>query len=360
MQPMIAMSPATGRRAAEPNVAGERWVRAWLWLVAVFVVAMIVVGGATRLTESGLSITEWKPVMGALPPLTDADWAAEFEKYRQIPEYREINAGMSLADFKFIYWWEWAHRLLGRTVGFVFLVPFLAFAARGWISRPMLPRLGALFLLGGLQGAVGWWMVASGLTERTDVSQYRLATHLTLACVILAATVWLAEGFRPRRLRFMEAPALRRLAGALVALTLVQIFLGGLVAGLDAGWVYNTWPLMDGAWIPDGLLFMSPWWINLFENHLTVQFVHRAGGYALLALAAVNVAVAYGAALERDTIRRSWLLAALTVAQAGVGIATLLLVVPLALALLHQALAAVVLIVATVHARRLAPDGAPG
>jgi cytochrome c oxidase assembly protein subunit 15 len=352
----VLHSAAAAVPTAGPNVAGERAVRIWLWVVALFVVAMIVVGGATRLTESGLSITEWKPVMGIIPPLTEADWLVEFEKYRQIPEYREINRGMSLSDFQFIYWWEWGHRLLGRTVGFVFLIPFLVFAARGWISRPMLPRLGLLFALGGLQGAVGWWMVASGLTERTDVSQYRLATHLTLACVILAATVWFAEGFRERRLRFSEAPVLRRLAAALVGLTLVQIFLGGLVAGLDAGWVYNTWPLMDGALVPDGLLFMDPWWINAFENHMTVQFVHRVGAYALLALAAVNLAVAYARALERDTIRRSMLLLWLVVAQAAVGILTLLFVVPLSLAMLHQFTAAIVLIVATVHARRLAAD----
>ncbi len=346
-----ATSPARPSAAASP--AAERAIRTWLWTVALFVVAMVVVGGATRLTESGLSITEWKPVMGAIPPLSQADWLAEFEKYRQIPEYQQINRGMSLEAFKTIYWWEWGHRLLGRVIGFVFLVPFLVFAARGWISRPMLPRLGLLFVLGGLQGAVGWWMVASGLTERTDVSQYRLATHLTLACVILAATVWIAEGFRERRLRFAEAAGLRGIANAVVVLTLVQIFLGGLVAGLDAGWVYNTWPLMDGAWIPEGLLFQSPWWINFFENHMTVQFVHRIGAYALTALVVVNLVVVLRRALEPETVRRAVLLAGLVLAQAVVGIATLLAVVPLSLALLHQFMAAVVLIAAAVNARRL-------
>jgi cytochrome c oxidase assembly protein subunit 15 len=341
--------------SAVPSLAAERAIRAWLWTVALFVVAMVVVGGATRLTESGLSITEWKPVMGVFPPFTEAQWLVEFEKYRQIPEYQQINKGMSLADFQYIYWWEWGHRLLGRLIGFVFLVPFLVFTARGWISRPMLPRLVLLFVLGGLQGAVGWWMVASGLTERTDVSQYRLATHLTLACIILAATVWIAEGFGRRGLSFSEATVLRRLSVALVGLTLLQIFLGGLVAGLDAGWVYNTWPLMEGRVVPDGLLFLSPWWINAFENHMTVQFIHRMGAYALLALAAANVVWVYARALERDTIRRSLLILALMLAQAAIGILTLLFVVPLPLALLHQAMAAVVLIVVTVHARRLSP-----
>jgi cytochrome c oxidase assembly protein subunit 15 len=350
-----AAASASAPSSTAPGLAAERAIRAWLWTVALFVVAMVIVGGATRLTESGLSITEWKPVMGVFPPFTEAQWLVEFEKYRQIPEYQQINKGMSLADFQYIYWWEWAHRLLGRLIGFVFLVPFLVFAARGWISRAMLPRLALLFVLGGLQGAVGWWMVASGLTERTDVSQYRLATHLTLACIILAATVWIAEGFGRRGLRFSEAAVLRRLALALVGLTLLQIFLGGLVAGLDAGWVYNTWPLMEGRLIPDGLLFLSPWWINAFENHMTVQFIHRVGAYGLLALAAANVVWAYARALERDTIRRALLILVLMLAQAAVGILTLLFVVPLPLALLHQAMAAVVLIVVTVHARRLSP-----
>jgi heme a synthase len=350
----LALSRAEPAPVPVARTEADRAIRVWLWIVALFVVAMVVVGGATRLTESGLSITEWKPVMGAIPPLTQADWLAEFEKYRQIPEYQQINKGMSLSDFQFIYWWEWGHRLLGRVIGLVFAVPFLVFALRGWISRPMLPRLGLLFVLGGLQGAVGWWMVASGLTERTDVSQYRLATHLTLACVILAATVWIAEGFRPRRPGFAERTVLVRLARAMILLVLVQIFLGGLVAGLDAGWVYNTWPLMDGALVPAGLLFHDPWWINFFENHMTVQFMHRMGAYGLLALAALQLALAVRGALEPATVRRTGLILALVLAQAAVGIATLLLVVPLSLALAHQAMAAVVLIVVTVHARRLA------
>ncbi|HUG60769.1 MAG TPA: COX15/CtaA family protein [Methylomirabilota bacterium] len=351
----LATSPAAPVRSPiRASPAADRAIRIWLWTVAMFVLAMVVVGGATRLTESGLSITEWKPVMGALPPLTESDWLSEFDKYRQIPEYQQINKGMSLADFKTIYWWEWGHRLLGRVIGFVFAVPFIVFAARGWISRSMLPRLGLLFVLGGLQGAVGWWMVVSGLTERTDVSQYRLAIHLTLACVILVAAVWIAEGFRERRLRFAEVGGLRAYAAAIVGLTLVQIFLGGLVAGLNAGYVYNTWPLMDGDLLPAGLLFQSPWWINFFENHLTVQFVHRIGAYLLVALVIAHFVAVYRRALEPETIRRSTVLMILVLAQAGVGIATLLLVVPLSLALLHQATAAVLLIVATVHARRLA------
>jgi heme a synthase len=349
----LATLPATASTPSAVSEAGLRAVRAWLWTVAMFILLMVIVGGATRLTESGLSITEWNPVTGVLPPLSDAQWQEEFAKYKQIPQYQEINRGMSLEEFKTIFWWEWAHRLLGRLIGFVFLVPFIAFAIRGWISRPMLLPLGILFVLGGLQGVVGWWMVASGLSERVDVSQYRLATHLTLACVILAATVWIAEGLRPRRLRFAEASGLRAVAGVLIGLVLLQIFLGGLVAGLNAGWVYNTWPLMDGALVPNGLLFLSPWWENFFENHTTVQFVHRMVAYLLLLAAAGKLLMVYARALERDTIHRSVTILGLVLLQAVIGIATLLLVVPLPLALMHQALAAVLLIAVVVHARRL-------
>ncbi|MBH0238990.1 COX15/CtaA family protein [Methylobrevis albus] len=332
---------------------GQGAVRTWLWVVALMIVAMVIVGGATRLTESGLSITEWKPIHGMIPPLSDAEWQEEFDKYRQIPQYTEINKGMSLEAFKTIFWWEWAHRQLGRLIGLVFLVPFLVFAARGAIERSMLPRLGLLFVLGGLQGAIGWWMVASGLTERTDVSQYRLATHLTFACVLLVATVWIAEGFRKSTALFAEPSVVRRGAKLLVGLLLAQVFLGGLVAGLNAGLIYNTWPLMDGRIVPDGLLAMSPWWLNFFESHLTVQFVHRIGAYVLLAATVWHLVTVRRAALDRRTVRRAWLLTAMVVAQAVIGIVTLLLVVPIGIALVHQAMAAILLVVATVHAHRL-------
>ncbi|WP_181702902.1 COX15/CtaA family protein [Chthonobacter albigriseus] len=337
----------------------DRSVRIWLWTIALFVVAMVIVGGATRLTESGLSITEWKPVMGTIPPLSEADWLVEFEKYRQIPEYQQINKGMSLSEFKTIYFWEYGHRLLGRLIGFVFLVPFVWFLARGVIRREMAGRIGLLFVLGGIQGAIGWWMVASGLTERTDVSQYRLAVHLTFACIILAATVWIAEGFRWRKPTLAESGTITGLAKATVALVLVQIFLGGLVAGLNAGFVYNTWPLMDGEIVPSGLLFQSPWWINFFENHLTVQFVHRVGAYALFALALVQLLACYRGALDPATVRRAAVVFGLTVLQAAIGILTLIHVVPISLALLHQGMAAVLLIAAVIHARRIA-DGRRG
>lgn len=351
-------APVSPSLQSARHARGDRAVRVWLWIVAAFILAMVIVGGATRLTESGLSITEWKPVMGTLPPLTEADWLIEFEKYRQIPEYQQINKGMSLSDFQYIYWWEYSHRLLGRLIGLVFLVPFLVFAAKGYIRRSMLGPIGLLFVLGGIQGAIGWWMVASGLTERTDVSQYRLATHLTFACIIFAATVWIAEGFRWRKPALAEGQSLALLAKATVVLVLVQIFLGGLVAGLNAGFIYNTWPLMEGALVPDGLLFQSPWWVNFFENHLTVQFVHRIGAYLLLTLALVQVAVAYARAFDPATVRRAGLVLALIALQAVVGILTLVHVVPIGLALVHQGMAVVVLAAAVVHARRIADSRA--
>ncbi|MGU3493737.1 COX15/CtaA family protein [Xanthobacteraceae bacterium A53D] len=324
-------------------------VRLWLHVVAALVVLMVVVGGATRLTESGLSITEWKPVTGTLPPLSEAAWQAEFDKYKTIPQYEILNKGMGLEAFKRIFWWEWGHRLLGRLIGIVFFVPFVWFAVRGVLRGKLLVRSLVLFVLGGLQGAIGWWMVASGLTEGVSVSQYRLAVHLTLACIILAATVAVARTLTaPKR----QSVPLRIRGGAhlLVGLVLVQIFAGGLVAGLDAGMTFNTWPLMDGRFIPlaSQLGAMEPAWRNLFENVMTVQFVHRMIAYALLAAALLH-------ALDAGRIggmaaKGAWLLAALVAAQGLLGILTLIYVVPIDIALAHQFGATIVLIAATLHA----------
>jgi cytochrome c oxidase assembly protein subunit 15 len=350
---MTSLAPSSLPTAGSTHDRADTAVRVWLFVVAAFVFAMVVVGGATRLTESGLSITEWRPLMGALPPLTDADWADAFAKYREIPQYKILNAGMTLDAFKAIYWWEWAHRLLGRTVGLVFAVPFIAFLVTGRLGRRDILPFGGLFLLGGLQGAIGWWMVASGLAERTDVAPYRLAVHLTLACVIFALALGMAvtRGGRPRedlgaRVRFG--------ASLLVVLVLIQIFLGALVAGNDAGLVYNTWPLMDGAFLPGEAFDFSPWWRNFFENHALVQFVHRMGAYTVFL-----VALAHGfgicASGRGETARVGALVLVLAVtAQAGLGIATLITQVPLPLALAHQALAVGVLSAAVVHRMRLA------
>jgi cytochrome c oxidase assembly protein subunit 15 len=265
----------------EKQIAARPAVRAWLVFMAVLVFAMVIVGGATRLTDSGLSITEWQPILGAIPPLNEADWQEALEKYRQIPEYQLINKGMSLADFKFIYWWEWGHRFLGRFIGIAFFVPLMFFWLTGRLERSQLPRLLGLFVLGGLQGALGWYMVMSGLVERTDVSQYRLSAHLTLATVIFAALVWTAMGYGNTRRPAAWTVPLGSGAFAVVLLVIAQTALGGFVAGLDAGMAYNTWPLMDGKIIPDGLMVMDPAWRNLFENALTVQFQHRMAAYLI-------------------------------------------------------------------------------
>jgi heme a synthase len=331
--------------------ANHRWaIKLWLYTVAALVVVMIVVGGATRLTDSGLSIVEWRPVTGAIPPLSEHDWVVEFRKYQTSSEYQIVNQGMTLDQFKKIYWWEWGHRMPGRVIGAAFLLPFLFFLWRGWIGRRLGLSLGAIFAVGAAQTAIGWWMVASGLVGRVDVAHERLAIHLTMACLILCAIVSTARGMTrvPRLDPFASRLALE--AGGILAVLFVQIALGGLVAGLKAGLVYGTWPLIDGAFIParEKLLFLEPAWTNILDNHLTVQFMHRMTAYLLIGLVLVHAF---------DCIRRgsrasrfgATLLAAIVVCQAAVGIVTLLWHVPLDLALMHQATAVLALVVATVH-----------
>ena len=324
-------------------------VRGWLWSIAFLILLMILVGGATRLTDSGLSITEWKPIHGVIPPLSVEEWEEELEKYRQIPEYQLINKGMSLDEFKVIFWWEWGHRLLGRVIGFAVFIPLVIFMARKQISPWLMPRVIALLLLGGLQGFVGWWMVASGLTERTDVSQYRLATHLTLACILLAYTVWLARRISPKRSVADAAPALRLQSKLLVLFILIQIALGALVAGLDAGLAYNTWPLMDGALIPSNLFPMDPWWLSFFESAKTVQFDHRMAAYALVLFVIWHAWCVYRSSDGVAQWQVGLLLATLTL-QVALGVLTLLHHVPITLALAHQEVAALLLCLAVIHA----------
>jgi cytochrome c oxidase assembly protein subunit 15 len=322
-------------------------VRVWLYVVAALVFLMVSIGGATRLTGSGLSITEWQPIMGAVPPLTEADWQQAFAKYREIPQYQHVNRGMSLEAFKFIYWWEWTHRFLGRLIGVVFLVPFLYFLATGQIPRAMSGRLAGIFALGALQGALGWYMVSSGLATRIDVSQYRLALHLVLAILIFGALLWVALSLGERAERRMArwSPQARA-AVAILALMFLQILLGGLVAGLKAGSGYNTWPLMDGQLIPDGLGIMQPWYLNLFENAMTVQFNHRMVAYVLTAAVIWH---AWSLREELAGATSAEVLAGAVIAQAMLGIWTLLAQVPLALGLAHQAGAAAVFGVAVWH-----------
>jgi cytochrome c oxidase assembly protein subunit 15 len=339
-----------------PHTASARRpiVRAWLYVVAALMVLTLVVGGATRLTESGLSIVEWKPVTGVLPPLSAEHWQDEFTKYQQIPQYRELNRGMSLGQFKIIYWWEWTHRLLARLVGAAFLLPFVFFLWRGWIEPGLRTRLWTLFGAGAFLGAVGWWMVSSGLAGRVSVSQYRLAFHLTLACAIYSAILWTAQGLRARAIEPLPW-RLRLTASLLLLLVLLQIYLGALVAGLHAGLIYNTWPWIDGALIPSGasLWFDSPAWRNLFENTLTVQFDHRMVAYALWLVATLHAADVIRARRGGAVLNGALALACMVTIQAGIGIVTLLHVVPLPLALLHQVTAIAMLTIAVVHAQRL-------
>jgi heme a synthase len=325
-------------------------VRIWLWFVAVLVLAMILVGGATRLTGSGLSITEWRPLLGAIPPLSEAAWLAEFEKYRAIPQYQLLNKGMSLGDFQFIYWWEWGHRQLGRFVGIAFILPLAWFWLRGVVRGKLALWLLALGALGGFQGAIGWIMVASGLKQgMIAVAPVKLALHLTTACLILTGLVWTA-----RRLRSTSAEAvparIALTARAIVVLLLVQIALGALVAGSKSGLTYNTWPLIDGALIPgaDVLFVVKPWIENFVDNAALVQFNHRMTAYLLLALAIWHAIDALGTVAARGAVH----VAAALSLQAALGIVTLLLHVPLWAGLLHQIMAALILIATVIHAEK--------
>ncbi|HUQ36092.1 MAG TPA: COX15/CtaA family protein [Aestuariivirga sp.] len=336
-----------------PAQAAAPKVRLWLYSMAFLVFCMVIVGGATRLTDSGLSITEWRPLLGAIPPLNEADWLAAFEKYKLIPEYQIQNRGMALSDFKLIYWWEWAHRFLGRFTGLAFALPLIYFTITRRIERTLWPKLLALFVLGGAQGALGWYMVSSGLVDRVDVSQYRLAAHLTLAALIFAAIIWVAKGVGRKRQHLSSSDD--RFAILLVALILLQIAAGGFVAGLDAGQGYATWPKMDGQWIPSGLWITSPGWKNIFENAMTVQFNHRVLAYVVLLASIVHV--------WRSFTLPAVFLACAVFAQACLGVLTLLLHVPLAAALVHQAAAMIVLAAAVwnLHTRLVirSPDPNP-
>ncbi len=316
-------------------------VRAWLMLLFALVVLMIAVGGLTRLTDSGLSITEWRPVTGALPPMNDADWQAEFERYRQIPEYQLQNEGMSLDDFRVLYWWEWGHRQLGRVIGLVWAVGFAAFALTrtlppGWAGRLLL--LGGL---GGLQGAIGWWMVSSGLgAGRLDVASYRLATHLGLAFAILGLIAWYVFRLRRDEAALMQArrarePRLFSLATGLMHFAFLQILLGALVAGIDAGRNYIDWPLMAGQVIPPDPFQIEPWWRNFFENDGLVQFIHRVAGYLLFVVGLI--AWRRGRRSPHAVTRRAFdLVAAAMVLQVVLGIVTVMNSAPWEVAIVHQ------------------------
>ncbi len=344
-------SPIPAPLGFDPPAAGRRAVGGWLLACCALVFAMVVVGGVTRLTHSGLSIVEWQPLVGALPPLTDAQWAETFAKYQLTPEYRLRNHDMTVEGFKGIFWWEYFHRLLGRLIGLAFLVPFLYFWARGRLDRPLAWRLAGIFVLGGLQGAMGWYMVKSGLVDDPRVSQFRLTAHLGLALAIHAAMLWVAVGLLGGGSRAVGT-GLRRAGAAFAALVFALALTGGLVAGIRAGKAYNTFPLMNGHWIPPEILMIDPWWLNFGYNMATVQFVHRTLALAALALA---LALAWRVLRAREPSggarAAAGVLAAAAIAQVGLGIATVLAAVPVALGAAHQGGAVVVLSTAVWLAR---------
>jgi cytochrome c oxidase assembly protein subunit 15 len=315
-------------------------VRIWLYVLAGMVLLMVLVGGATRLTESGLSITSWRPVSGIIPPLSDADWQAEFEAYQQIPQYQqEFSGWMGVDEFKLIFWWEWIHRFLGRMLGFAFAIPFVVFIAQKRIPKTLVMPSAGLFVLGGFQGFLGWWMVSSGLSELAYVSQYRLAAHLSAACLLWIALLWVARGLHAPIAAARPSTGWVAALWGLLVLVFIQIVAGAFVAGLFAGESYNTWPLMDGSLIPSGLYAMAPFWSNLFEDVLTVQFNHRMLAYGLTAY----VATMWWVGRKRSGLEgvHGWMprIALITFLQVILGIATILTVVNLPIALGHQALA---------------------
>ncbi len=336
-----------------------RAVLVWLFVVLAMVAAIVVVGGLTRLTESGLSITEWKPISGVIPPLSEADWQAELEKYRSTTQYQVVNKGMALDQFKTIFWWEWGHRMLARAIGLVVLVPLLWFWWSGALKGPPLRRAGILFGLVCLQGLIGWLMVVSGLVGRLEVSQYRLAAHLGLAFVIFGWTLQLALDLK-RRAAWPRRPG-AGLATAIVAVIFVQILFGALVAGLDAGLTYNTWPLMDGKLVPDSLFIARPWWTNFGENVTLVQFQHRLMAYLAVALVAV---AAWIAGRHRAGAGTAGLLVFAVVVQTALGIYTLLAGAqgeqPILLGALHQSGALGLFAAAIFHRHGLAGSRQPG
>ena len=322
----------------------------WLVVISVLLCAMVLIGGATRLTDSGLSITVWHPITGVFPPLSDNAWFDEFILYQGVPEYEIVNKGMTIDEFKTIYLWEWFHRNFGRLIGILYAVPFIFFVTRGNVKGKLAMRLTGILVLGGVQAWVGWYMVQSGLSEGIDVSQYRLAIHLGLAFTILGVTLWtifdlafINQGISdtPRRIKIT--------AMALFALIYLQVLSGALVAGLRAGLSYNTWPSMNGDMIPDGMLVIAPWYFNFFENALTVQFDHRLIAYTLVVVAIGHAVQTNRAAVANQIIRSARWIVFLLCGQVFLGIATLVNSVPIWLGLIHQAMAIIVFIAACNH-----------
>ncbi|MGB0749523.1 MAG: COX15/CtaA family protein [Magnetospiraceae bacterium] len=329
-------------------------VARWLFVICAMVFVMVMLGGVTRLTESGLSIVNWRPATGWLPPLSAAEWQALFDLYKNSPEFQEVNSWMTVADFKSIFWMEYLHRLWGRLIGIAYFVPMVFFVLRGYVDRSLTPKLVFMFVLGGFQGVLGWYMVQSGLVDQPDVSQYRLTAHLAAALIVYGYMFWVALGLMaPPPLTPVPA-AQRRFALVLPALVFITLLSGGFVAGLNAGFTYNTFPLMDGRLVPDGAYGLTPWWRSAFEDIGTVQFNHR-----VLALTTFAVIVGFFLRARRHAgfLRPAHSLAGLAFVQVCLGIATLLLVVPTPLAALHQAVGVLVFTAAlwTAHRATTAP-----
>ena len=341
----------------------RRHVALWLFICCAMVFATLVVGGVTRLTHSGLSIVEWQPIVGTIPPMSQSEWEVTFDKYKLTPEYQKVNHQMSLDEFKGIFYWEYWHRVLGRSIGLVFFLPFIYFLTRRKLERSLTLKLAGIFVLGGLQGAMGWYMVMSGLVEDPRVSQYRLTAHLSLAFVIFIAMMWVALGLRnPRRTDIPDAATrtLQRIGSGLALLTFYMVVTGGFVAGIRAGKAYNTFPLMNGHILPPESFMISPWYLNFFNNMALVQFDHRLGAW-LLAFLVPWFWLKLRAAAVTDDARLAATLLLLTLAiQIGLGIATLLLAVPVALGAAHQGGSMVVFAVVLWlnHELRVAPRGA--
>ena len=332
----------------------DRLIAVWLLVCCAMIFSMVVLGGVTRLTGSGLSMVQWDPIFGIVPPLNQQEWEATFDLYKASPEFKKINFGMDLQGFKRIYWFEFAHRVLGRAIGTVFLLPFLYFLMRGYVRKPLVPKLAALFVLGGLQGLLGWYMVKSGLVDNPHVSQYRLTAHLGLAILIYAWMLHLAmQLWFGNKDKGLVSPLYKRATIGLMALVFVTILSGGFVAGLKAGHAYNTFPLMDGHWIPQVMFMQEPLWRNFFENIATVQFDHRL----LAMLVFVSVMLLWLLSLRQSFPRHVriglHLLVAAVLLQVALGISTLLLHVPVALAATHQAGALLLLTVVLFINQRL-------
>lgn len=322
---------------------GRLPIAVWLFLCCFMVFSTLVVGGVTRLTHSGLSIVEWQPLVGAIPPVTQSEWQEVFAKYQQTPEYQKVNHKMSLEEFKPIFWWEYVHRVLGRGIGMVFLLPFLYFLARRRIDSSLAPKLAGIFVLGALQGAMGWYMVKSGLVDDPRVSQYRLTAHLGLAFVIFAAMFWVALGVLGERESSQSQRgherlrALRRFAAWLALLVFFMVLSGGFVAGLHAGLAYNSFPLMYGSFVPPDMFALTPWFSNFFDNPSAAQFDHRLIAWLLIFLVPYFWLQSRRTAVSRGARMAGHLLLLVFAVQIALGISTLLLVVPVSLAAAHQA-----------------------